>query len=349
MKSLRLIPILMLFVVLASVAFAADELKITDTEFRVGGSKDSGTVVQANPGDSLKLTVDVTNNQEGDADIEDVEVTTTWEAFNSDEDDYEDSKDEDLLKAGRTKSFSFNYEVPLLVDEGSYDVDIEVQGQNESNGYDFSDTLTITIEVDKKSHELIFDYADLLSEKIACDAEFFQLNYRLLNIGNEDEDITFSVTSPELGLDYNEAFELQSADDDDAVRKSLISLDLPENLQPKSYPITVKAEYGSREETKNLMLTVEKCPEPVNTTDTGSSSQTVSVQNQPQPGQVVSDSTTQDLDNQVVFEPVAIKSSSSLSPAVIFLGAIGILLVILLIVLIVVVVSRKPVQENEEE
>ena len=65
-----------------------------------------------------------------------------------DGDDLEEESNEFDLRPGRDKSVTLNFEVPLEVDEDTYDVDIHVEGEDE-NGTTHEVDWIVYLEVEK--------------------------------------------------------------------------------------------------------------------------------------------------------------------------------------------------------
>ncbi len=112
-----------------------DKLKIVKITAYVDGDKDTGTI-DVKPGSILEIKVKVENlydeDIEGeDLDIEDIVITATIDEID-DGDELEEEADEFDLDAEEDDTETIQFEIPWEVDDDSFDLSIEVEGEDEN-------------------------------------------------------------------------------------------------------------------------------------------------------------------------------------------------------------------------
>ena len=129
---------LVIFIFLMNVAYAAgSKLVFSDVDVKVGSKTsknldDRDTIDdEAEPGDTVEFRVEVQNNftNAEDLDIEDISIEVTIEEVDDGDDVDEESSDFDL-KAGRDKKVTLKFQLPLEIDEDTFDVTIHAEGED---------------------------------------------------------------------------------------------------------------------------------------------------------------------------------------------------------------------------
>ena len=275
-KKAILIGILFTFF-LVQVVFAATapanqtKLEISKVDVKVDSKSDknlqNGETVSPDvkPGSVVKLDVEVKNTFSKDVEnlkIEDIQVESTIIGIDDSDDlDPESDPSEFDLKAGKDKSVSFTFNVPLKVEEGNYDVDINVEGDDE-NGTTHIVDWTIDLEVKKDKHEVIFTKKSLSANDLEC-GQSTELNMAVMDIGQEDEDdVVLETSNSQIQLSKKETFSLSEdidADDNDFSVNYIINL--AEDVKLGIYPINLKLSYdkGSKSKTETVNLVVASC------------------------------------------------------------------------------------------
>lgn len=275
----KLLLSLVIFIFLMNVAYAARQaLDYSDVDVKVGSKtsknlKDGNSInEEAEPGDGVEFRVELKNNYTSaeNLEIEDISVEVTIEGID-DGDDLDDEAKEFDLKAGSDKRVTIKFDVPIEVEEGSFNVKIEAEGRDE-NGTRQSALMKLKLEVEKENHMLKITKKTLTPAEIACNRKNVQLGVTVINIGNEDEeDITFHVLSPDLKLEVKENIgELEAEPNEDTSRFSKIyTFSVPNSLEAGSYPISLRALYDNdrRKAEETVSLTVNDCKTTTTTTD----------------------------------------------------------------------------------
>ncbi len=217
------------------------------------------------PGSEVEVKVELENKFPKDTKISiDVEFEEFVIENIDDGDDLEPEDDiEDLeLDADKDETVTAEFRIPLLVeDEDEQPIVIEITAEDEEGGeYDLLFDNFIVV-VDKESHKLIFNRAELSKAAVSCDRSTM-LDVEIINTGADDEDVILTIRNDDLDIDEREEFELEEADDDDAVYENSWSLDLGEDVKAETYKIALQAKYGARTASKTLELKVEDCAAP---------------------------------------------------------------------------------------
>lgn len=259
------------YVLLMNVAYAAtSKLIFSDVDVKVGGKTsnnlNNGNTIneQAKPGDTVEFRVKVQNNftSAENLKIEDITVKTTIEGIDDGSDLEEESKNFDL-SPGSDKRTTIKFEVPLEVDESTFDVIINAEGEDK-NGTRHESEMRLKLEVDKKSHSLKITKKTLSPDTVSCNRKNIQLGTTVLNIGTEDEDdVTFEVINSNLGINLkDDVGELRAEPNEPESRFSkTYGFSAANDAEPGSYPITIRATYdnGNKKAEDSVTLTVNEC------------------------------------------------------------------------------------------
>ncbi|HLG24767.1 MAG TPA: hypothetical protein VI564_07605 [Candidatus Nanoarchaeia archaeon] len=290
---------LVVMVFLVNVAHAATNTKliITDVDVNVGGKSsknlNDGDLIRqdAEPEDSLDFKVNVMNNfsDNEDFDIDDITVTVTIDGID-DGDDLEEESTEFDLNQGNDKSVSVRFDLPLEVEEDSYDVHIVADGNGE-DGNDYGADITLRLDVNKKTHQIKITRFTLRPEQVSCKRNNLQLDLAFANIGGDDEnDVVVRITNDDLGIDFEDTIDELTADpfDDDSKFSENFNFDVADDLEEGTYPIELNVLYNNdnERETATASLQVSDCgsaaPTQNGNQDTSQNSQNnVDVTNQP--------------------------------------------------------------------
>ena len=254
----------------------AQNLLFSDVDVKVGGKSDNNmqtgeTISQeAQPEDKVEFKVEVKKyfTQSTDPDIEDIVITVTIDGIDGEDGDVlEEESTEFDLTPGRDKPKTLSFEIPLEVEDGSYEVTIEAEGEDE-NGTTHTATMALTLDVEKERHQLKVYRNTLTPTEVSCNRRGVSYSLGLINIGEEDEeDVIVSVTNSDLGLSSQNTIEELTAEpfEDESKYLRTFTFDVPQEFAAGNYPIAVKASYGSKSETATANLIVNDCSKPVST------------------------------------------------------------------------------------
>ncbi|MBI2652880.1 hypothetical protein HYX00_05425 [Candidatus Woesearchaeota archaeon] len=275
MVKIRIRYLVLSFIILifmASVAYAqTTHLSFSDVDVKVGSktSKNlrNGDTIndEAEPGDTVEFRIEVKSNftSAEDVEIEDVTVDATIEELD-DGDDVDEESSEFDLDAGDDKRVTLKFQVPIEVDEDTFNVEINAEGDTDNNGTQ-KVTMKLKLEVEKESHLLKVIKKTLSPAEVSCNRKNVQLSTSLLNIGSEDEeDINFQVSSTDLGIDLKDSISELRAEPNEPESKFLktYSFKVPDELEAGSYPITLSALYDDdrKKAEDSVALSVSDCP-----------------------------------------------------------------------------------------
>ena len=253
---------------MSNVAYAVgSKLIISDVDVKVGGRTsrdllDGETINEdAKPGDNLEIKVKVMNNFT-DAEklkIKNIKVDVTVEGIDDGEDLDEESTEFDL-RPGNEKSVTLKFQVPIEVEEESFDVTIHAEGDGDNRTKEEAD-MRLHLDVNKESHQLKITRATLSPADVSCNRKSVQFAGTVINIGTDDEkDVTVELLNSDFGTDIKDSLEELTAEpNEDASRFSKIyTFNIPETAQSGSYPIIFRALYDDDrkkvEETTTLTL-----------------------------------------------------------------------------------------------
>jgi len=156
------------------------------------------------PGDAFSFTIKVENTFENNAkiDINNIVTNILIVGFDTEGDLEEDSKEFDL-SPNEDESETFEFKTPLEIDEGDYEVQINIEGRDD-NGIVREVTWDLTLSVEKESHDVKIQSASLSPVKIVCGGTSV-LSATLYNLGkNTEEEVKLVIKSPDLGINIEE-------------------------------------------------------------------------------------------------------------------------------------------------
>ena len=197
---------------------------------------------EVEPGSELRFRVNIENLfDDDDSDLENVNLKLTVLEID-DGDDIEVEADEFDLKAGDANDVEMIFNVPMAIEENSYEVLFEVEGESE-NGVSYDDEFTLNFKVDKETRDILIEEAALFPTKIKCEGTA-EVTIAIQNAGTKEEtDVRVEIKNSELNLNAGQTkIELDSDpfDDSSEFRKTF-TINIPRGTKAKSYPIKVDA------------------------------------------------------------------------------------------------------------
>jgi len=237
-------------------------LQITEVRARVDGKEDvlkkSGEKIskEAKEESDVELKVEI-KNVWGEI-IDDIKVTAVIEDID-DGDNLDEDTDIGRLNVGASETAELDLELPLRVDDGSYDLKIKARGKDSNNDIHVTEW-ELTLEVKKDDHKVKITEVSVSPSHIRC-GEGTDIKVEVLNLGRNAEDIEIAVINPYLGLELKEkGIELETGDDADAEYEKQFRI-MPNDAKEGNYQIDVKAYYNKGKDvtSKKADLTIEGC------------------------------------------------------------------------------------------
>lgn len=177
-----------------TVQEAQPESALTITNVKVNGKSNGKLSVS----DLNDIKVEVSNDH--DKKIEEILVTVRILDGN---DEIADEEDEiSKISAGDEDDVTLEFDLSSEdLEEEDYTVEVEVEGQD-ADGNDFSDSETLTVEVDREKDDIVILEAELEDNQVFCAANpQTSLNVEIKNIGeNEQEGAKITVKNTELDM-----------------------------------------------------------------------------------------------------------------------------------------------------
>ncbi len=247
---------------LKTYADVCEKLKIKDIKVYVDGKKESGAdeaggKIDVIPGSKLDLKIEIENlyTKKEDIGIEEISVQGTLEGID-DGRDIDGSANDFDLSAGKNKEITLEFSIPLKVEDGDYDLIVEIEGENE-RGFPYSKIIEFEVDVEKEKHDVAFKELGFSSSNIQC-GNAAKLNVNVVNLGTSGEDVKLIITNRDLGIDIMESFKLSRDpfEKGNSFRKSYI-VDLPQNTLPGKYMFLADSVFGDNAERSNAELNVE--------------------------------------------------------------------------------------------
>jgi hypothetical protein len=340
------------------------KLWISDVDVKVDGqtskNMEDGDSIddEAKPGSTVSFNIEVYNAfpEDSKVKIEDTTVTVTIVGIDDDDDLEEESKEFDV-KVDDTEKVTIDFEIPLAVDEDTYDVEILVEGDTNDNGTQKA-KMDLTLDVEKENNEIRFTRNSLSPSEIKCERSV-QLSTAVINTGSDEQsEAVIEVSNAALGISARDTFDLSDDPfDEDGQFKKTYTLAIPDNVAPGVYTIETKVLYddGTEVETKTAELIINQCEvvqqetEPECEADADCDSDEicdkgVCVANEEQEVVVVQPPVKEDQETEpVITPPVLVTESKSFLENSGFLAVLiaGEVLLLLVAILIIVAIFRK--------
>lgn len=241
-------------------------LAISDLDITIDGKTDknvnnnSKITEEAKPGSKVEFKIEFENlfSDEEDLEIEDIDVEVTIEEID-DGDDLEEEGNGIDIKQGKDETTNVEFEIPLQVEEGIYDVIINADGEDENNTRHEA-LFIVKLEVEKEQHEIRITNAQISPATIQCQRQV-SINSEIMNTGaKEEDDVSLEISNSQLGISsLTDGIELDEGTDDNVYSK-LLNYKIGESTAAGVYPITIKTKYDSKEsDTETLNLEVKDC------------------------------------------------------------------------------------------
>ena len=233
----------------------------SDTDVNDGEKLDFSEKV--GPESELRFNLDIENTFADDEgiDINDITVKVTIVEID-DGDDIEEESGEFDLDPDTTEVVDVYVKIPLSVDEGVYDVVIEVVGEDD-NGNEHTVEVNLELDIDKETRDVSIVELSLFPEKIKCSGTS-TLTATIKNLGKRlEEKGKLDMANKELDIDVvveNIVLEEDPFDDDNEFTKG-VPINVDKNTKAGTYPITVKSYVlgVGAWDTKTVNLVVESC------------------------------------------------------------------------------------------
>ena len=204
--------------------FVPTMLEIYDLDVYVDDSKDSnlddGDTIgkEAKPKSNIKFDFVIKNLFDEDTDdieIENIFITVTIKEIDDGDDLEEETKEFNLDAEEKSSIQSVEFDLPTAVDEGEYDVEIVVEGEEAKSPYtEHRVEWTLTLDVEKEKHDMNLERAEFEQSTLSCDRET-TFYVKLVNFGSSDEDeLILTIENSALGINIKqEDIEIDEGDD----------------------------------------------------------------------------------------------------------------------------------------
>lgn len=256
---------------------AKNMLILRDVDICVDGNCDSVEDGQtgdedAVPGSEIEIVIEIENlfdeSDNGDIDIEDIELRVDVEDFDDDNGGDLDFDADFDLNAEDREEFSFKFTAPLDIDSGNHDVKIKLTGRDDNSAF-HEQNAVVRIKVVKDSHDIRIMEATILPSTVSC-SRSATLSVEASNLGSQDDDVVLTVNSTQLGIHYSEEFELQEADsrssrrDKDETYSNSFPISVLSTQPAGAYRITVRTLYetssrNTLSDVEDVILNIAEC------------------------------------------------------------------------------------------
>ena len=226
------------------------KLKIKNIKVYVDGKKESGAdedggKIDVVPGSKLELKIEIENlyTDSEDIRIEDIAVEGVLESID-DGDDIDDEANDFNLNPEKDNEVSLSFDIPLEVEEDSYDLAVTIEGENE-NSFPYLEEIEFEVDVDKEKHDIIFDKFKFSNNNVDCSSSA-SLGVKVINLGVNDESVRLAILNEELGVNIQESFELSEYpfEKDNSFSKTY-KIVLPSDINPGVYLLRADLFYGN--------------------------------------------------------------------------------------------------------
>ncbi len=262
-KIMSLVVFALILVMFAGVAAATSMLEISEVTVEVDDDRqsadESGGTIKVTPDSTLSLKIKVSNLYSSGTDggkIENINVRGVIEGIDDDSDLDEEADDFDLT-AGRDKTITIDYKIPLRLEtDGSWKLTLTADGDDENNTA-HSDEIEFDIDADKENYELRFIRDELSPATVACDKQS-RITIRIINTGeNDEDDVELTVDAPDLGYNEVSTFDIPEDVTDDENEYEFTDMIAPADAAAGTYPVSIRAVYHGGRKTLEGTLNLE--------------------------------------------------------------------------------------------
>ena len=267
-----------------------DALKIINLDVKVDSKlwddlSDGDEINGVKPDAHIRMTFKVKNEYDSDTnnDLNNVIVYATAKGIDNG-DDIDVESDEFDINAGDDKTIILEWDVPLKVDEDTYDVDIYTEGEDDY-GVNHRYDMGIKLKVEKDRHDIIIENAELSNNNLTCN-RYTTLYTTIMNIGSTSEDkVVLDIENSGLGINFREMYKMNdNIDDDTNERKITLPISLSDSLSSGVYPINIDLYYDIDKivDHRTVNLIVGNCQQQSNqtnqTNETNETNETINVE-----------------------------------------------------------------------
>tara|TARA_Y100000310_G_C20565656_1_gene755348 strand:- start:81 stop:1259 length:1179 start_codon:yes stop_codon:yes gene_type:complete len=328
------------------------------------------------PGSTVEFEFRVLNTFERpDADddedeviIDDIQSSVKIEEINDGE-DIEDDADLSFNLGANEESdlLRIRLEIPQLVDTGSYNVLVELEGEG-NNDIIYTESWTLVLDVTKPDHDIRFNNLYLEDNSLKCGATG-QVTVNIFNAGRQEENsVSIQIENDELDIEdiiENIRLGTQVDPEDDNVEdidfEHIFEFEIPDDVDEDTYVIDATILWNDIPfNTDNVELNVEQCElGSTTTTTTTSTTSTTSTTVVDEPEVIEEDNgfevLTGDEDNEVdvegerneTEEDIFVSKEFSLTKSPMFLPLlVGLNLIFVIVIVGVFVLIRKPAESS---
>lgn len=232
-----------------------NKLEIDNIKVVIGDDSqtiDNGDDVEdVKPGDKVEIIIRAENKFRDSDDIDIDADEGKWE-IDGDVDE-EDDLDYGELGPKEEDELIFDFTVDEDVDEGSYDFDIYVYGQDIYNAW-HGERIEADFKVERERHEISVQNINIVPNAVNC-GESFTVKVEVANLGKKNEDeVTIRIQNEDLEIDTMKTnIELDKGDTTTKTFDIMVPSDSPEG----GIAFTVLAYYDFNEETDRETFTID--------------------------------------------------------------------------------------------
>ena len=310
-----------------------------------------GSVDKVRPGSKLRLRVKVENlwtNTDNKHRINNVETAVAIADMGGDTNSQDETLTYKDLDPGDSDTDELTFNIDKTAEEGTYNLKLTLTGRDDTDGTKYEVNQTITVRVEKESHNVDFTRYTVDPSTVTC-TRTATLNVELTDLGRNDEDIQYTLkANKELGIEEKiELVKLQEGvlGDDGTTFKKQYTFNIPTNVKPGPYSIDSEVYFDNDQlkQTKSAILVIADCGSTTTTTDNS-----VAQPKQPVKTQTVDVVTTQNTPSQtpITTPTTAVATLPSQSSGLfdnsgyIVLLVVAIVVVLLVIIFLLVAIAR---------
>lgn len=233
--------------------------------------EDGETFEGVKPGDHVTVEVILENLIDEDVrndKIKDINVEIIADSMD-DGDEYEDDDEISKISGEDTDSVTFEFDVPEDIAADDYEVIItDIRGVDEfENGHEI-DSLRFYLEIERERNKVEVKTTRLTTERIECGQRSTGLYVKIVNTGERDQDeAAIRIYQPKLNIDIwdrnvEELITIED-DEDDAEYAKSYTLNIPDNVKPGTYFITINSYFDEDilSDTTDVGLEILPCEE----------------------------------------------------------------------------------------
>ncbi len=185
-------------------------------------------------GEEISVEVEVENDYTKDLDI----VIKAQLYDMDDEDEITEERLEVEIQEDETETYTLKLRIPSTVDDNN-DFVVQVKVYKDGDEDEQCNEDSVDVELNKKNHYVVIEEFSIYPTTASC-GDSFNLNLKIENAGESDEDVQIKILNSDLSIDFEKTIDLDENDDYGFSQ----TFSIPKDIQEGNYDVKVIVSYN---------------------------------------------------------------------------------------------------------